>query len=52
MAPEDLRMDMPLEVFFEAVTDEVTLPKFRRADSLIFVGIEIHERFNEGVDNE
>ena len=33
VAPEDLYMDMPLEVIFEAVTDEVTLPKFRRADS-------------------
>ena len=31
VAPEDLYMDMPLEVIFEAVTDEVTLPKFRRA---------------------
>ncbi len=33
VAPEDLYMDMPLELIFEAVTDEVTLPKFRRADS-------------------
>jgi uncharacterized OB-fold protein len=31
VAPEDLYMDMPLEVIFEAVTDEVTLPRFRRA---------------------
>jgi len=28
--PQDLRMGMPLEVFFEAVTPEVTLPRFRR----------------------
>jgi uncharacterized OB-fold protein len=33
VAPEDLCMGMPVEVFFEAVTDEVTLPKFRRADT-------------------
>ena len=33
VAPEDLSMDMPLEVIFEDVTDEVTLPKFRRADT-------------------
>jgi hypothetical protein len=24
---------MPVEVFFDAVTPEVTLPKFRRADA-------------------
>jgi uncharacterized OB-fold protein len=30
VAPHDLRMDMPVEVFFDAVTPEVTLPKFRR----------------------
>jgi len=30
-APEDLEMGMPVEVFFDAVTPEVTLPKFRRA---------------------
>ena len=33
VAPEDLHMDMPLEVIFEEVTDEVTLPRFRRADA-------------------
>ena len=27
---EDIYMDMPVEVVFEAVTEEVTLPKFRR----------------------
>ena len=27
--PEALAIDMPVEVFFEAVTDEITLPKFR-----------------------
>ncbi len=31
VAPEDLRMHMPVEVIFEAVTPEVTLPKFKRA---------------------
>jgi uncharacterized OB-fold protein len=31
VAPDGLRIDMPVEVFFEAVTDEVTLPKFRPA---------------------
>jgi len=29
--PADLRIDMPVEVQFEAVTPEVTLPKFRKA---------------------
>ncbi len=29
--PEELEIDMPVEVFFDAVTDEVTLPKFKRA---------------------
>jgi uncharacterized OB-fold protein len=29
--PDELRKDMPVEVFFDAVTDEVTLPRFRRA---------------------
>jgi uncharacterized OB-fold protein len=29
--PGELRMGMPVEVVFEDVTDEVTLPKFRRA---------------------
>jgi len=28
--PEDLRAGMPVEVIFDAVTEEVTLPKFRR----------------------
>ena len=28
--PEDLRIDMAVHVAFEAVTDEITLPKFRR----------------------
>lgn len=30
-SPEELRIDLPVEVVFDAVTDEVTLPKFRRA---------------------
>jgi uncharacterized OB-fold protein len=29
--PDALAVDMPVEVFFEAVTDEVTLPGFRPA---------------------
>jgi uncharacterized OB-fold protein len=29
LAPEALRLDLPVEVVFEAVTPEVTLPKFR-----------------------
>jgi uncharacterized OB-fold protein len=29
--PEDLQMDMPVEVVFEAASEEVTLPLFRRA---------------------
>jgi uncharacterized OB-fold protein len=29
--PDALEIDMPVEVFFEAVTPEVSLPKFRRA---------------------
>lgn len=29
--PADLRCDLPVEVVFEQVTDEVTLPKFRLA---------------------
>jgi hypothetical protein len=29
-APDQLEMDMPVEVVYEAVTDEVTLPRFRR----------------------
>ena len=31
VAPQDLKDEMPVEVFFEPVTPEVTLPKFRRA---------------------
>ena len=31
--PDELRKGLPVEVFFEAVTEEVTLPKFRRARS-------------------
>jgi uncharacterized OB-fold protein len=27
--PEDIRIDMPVEVFFDDVTDDVSLPKFR-----------------------
>jgi len=27
--PAKLRVDMPVEVVFEDVTDEITLPKFR-----------------------
>ena len=33
VAPDALEIDMPVEVFFEAVTPEVSLPKFRRAGS-------------------
>jgi len=29
IAPGDVRVDMPVEVVFEDVTDDVTLPKFR-----------------------
>lgn len=29
--PEELRLDLPVEVVFDDVTSEVTLPKFRRA---------------------
>lgn len=29
--PDELRKDMPVEVFFDAVTDEISLPRFRRA---------------------
>ena len=28
--PDDLEIGMPVEIVFDAVTDEVTLPKFRR----------------------
>jgi uncharacterized OB-fold protein len=31
--PEELRTGMPVEVRFEAVNPEVTLPKFRRAEA-------------------
>ncbi len=31
VAPDDIRKGMPVEVVFDAVTPEVTLPKFRRA---------------------
>lgn len=31
VAPEDVRVGLPVEVFFEAVTPEVTLPFFRPA---------------------
>ena len=29
VAPEDVRVDMPVEVVFEDVTEDITLPKFR-----------------------
>ncbi len=29
--PEEIRMGMPVEVVFESVTDEIVLPKFRKA---------------------
>ncbi len=32
-APEALRRGLPVEVFFESATSEVTLPKFRLADA-------------------
>ena len=31
--PDELAMEMPVEVVFDAVTPEITLPKFRRADT-------------------
>jgi hypothetical protein len=31
VAPESLEIGMPVEVEFDPVTDEVTLPRFRRA---------------------
>ena len=31
VAPEDLEIDMPVEVAFDAVTPEITLPRFKRA---------------------
>jgi uncharacterized OB-fold protein len=33
VAPDALAVDLPVEVYFEAVTPDVTLPYFRRADS-------------------
>ncbi len=30
--PDQLEIDMPVEVVYHAVTDEITLPKFRRTD--------------------
>jgi uncharacterized OB-fold protein len=33
VAPGDLVIDMPVEVFFEAVAPEVWLPKFRPVES-------------------
>jgi uncharacterized OB-fold protein len=32
-APDELEIGMPVEVVFEAVTSEVTLPKFRRPET-------------------
>ncbi len=32
VSPDELRLDLPVEVVFDDVTPEVTLPKFRRAD--------------------
>jgi hypothetical protein len=29
VAPEGIRAELPVEVVFERVTDEITLPKFR-----------------------
>ena len=29
ISPDDLRIGMPVELWFDKVTDEVTLPKFR-----------------------
>ncbi len=31
--PEALQLDMPLEVTFEKLNDEITLPQFKRAES-------------------
>lgn len=31
VAPDDLAMDMPVQVWFDDVTDEVTLAKFKKA---------------------
>lgn len=32
VSPDELRLELPVEVVFDDVTPEVTLPKFRRAD--------------------
>jgi uncharacterized OB-fold protein len=32
IAPDELRLGMPVELWFDDVTDEVTLPKFRPAN--------------------
>lgn len=34
---EDIRIDMPVEVYFDDVTDDISLPKFRPAAELQFV---------------
>lgn len=31
VAPDELKLDLPVEVVFDAVTPEVTMPKFKRA---------------------
>ncbi|MED5261142.1 MAG: OB-fold domain-containing protein [Myxococcota bacterium] len=31
--PEELEMEMPVEVSFDPITEDVTLPRFRRANS-------------------
>jgi len=33
VAPDALEIDMPVEVAFDAVTPEITLPRFKRADA-------------------
>jgi hypothetical protein len=38
VAPEDLRVGMPVEVVFQDVTDEIALPKFRRQVSRAHLG--------------
>jgi len=30
--PEELEMEMPVEVYFDPITEDVTLPRFRRAN--------------------
>lgn len=32
IAPDAIRIGMPVEVVFEQISDEITLPKFQRAD--------------------